>query len=373
MNKLRIVTVVGARPQFVKAAPVSVQLRKQHQELILHTGQHYDDNMSKIFFDVLKIPRPDVNLGAGSGSHAQQTAEIMIGVENYLRETEPDLVLIYGDTNSTLAAAVAAAKRHVKVAHVEAGLRSYNRNMAEEINRIVADRISNFLFCPTKTAVDNLTKEGIQQGVHNTGDVMYDAALKFAPIAEKQSQVLETLSLRPKTYLLLTLHRAENTDSKERLSNIVNALIDSKARIVFPIHPRTVKYLKEYQLYDKLIKAEYISVIEPVNFLDMVVLEKNARKILTDSGGVQKEAYFYQVPCITMRDETEWVETVEDGWNIIVGADYEKILSSIKQFEPDSPQSGHYGDGRASAKICEILSKNFIKRKIKGKENPAIK
>ena len=356
---MKIVSIVGARPQFVKAAPVSTALRKQHHELLLHTGQHYDDNMSKVFFDELGIPRPDINLEVGSDSHARQTAAIMIGIETFLDREKPDVVLVYGDTNSTLAGAVAAAKLHISVAHVEAGLRSFNRAMPEEINRIVADKVADILFCPTETAVSNLANEGIKNGVFNVGDVMYDAALRFAPIAEQKSKVLERLSLEPKSYLLLTLHRAENTDSVQNLGSIVAAMVQSKNPIIFPAHPRSVKLLKQFQLYEKLAGAENMILIEPVSFIDMIMLEKNAQKIVTDSGGVQKEAYFYQVPCITLREETEWVETVEDGWNCLVGANVEKIISSIQNFLPESPQQGHYGDGNASEKLVDVLNELF--------------
>lgn len=356
---MKIVSIVGARPQFIKAAPVSAALRKHHEELLLHTGQHYDENMSQVFFDELGIPRPDINLEIGSNSHARQTAAIMIGVENFLEQEKPKLVLVYGDTNSTLAGAVAAAKLHIKIAHVEAGLRSFNRAMPEEINRIVADKVADILFCPTNTAVNNLAAEGITSGVFNIGDVMYDAALKFAPIAEQKSRILDKLSLVPKSYLLLTLHRAENADSYQNLSHIVEAVIQSRKKIVFPIHPRTVKLVKQFQLDEKLNQAAHINLIEPVSFIDMIVLEKNALKILTDSGGVQKEAYFYQVPCITLRHETEWVETIEDGWNCLVGADVEKILAAINDFFPDGEQQGHYGDGKASEKLVGILNDYF--------------
>jgi UDP-N-acetylglucosamine 2-epimerase (non-hydrolysing) len=353
---MKIVSIVGARPQFIKAAPVSTALRKQHHELLLHTGQHYDDNMSRVFFDELAIPRPDINLEIGSDSHARQTAAIMIGVEQYLQQQKPDVVLVYGDTNSTLAGAIAASKLNIKIAHVEAGLRSFNRAMPEEINRIVADKVADILFCPTETAVKNLAAEGITSNVFNIGDVMYDAALQFAPIAEQKSQILDRLQIKPRAYFLLTLHRAENTDAFQNLSSIVTAIIRSKQRIVFPAHPRTIKLLKQYQLYEKVDRAKNIVSIEPVSFIDMIVLEKNAEKILTDSGGVQKEAYFYQVPCITLRNETEWVETVADGWNCLVGADIEKILTAITNFSPDGVQQGHYGDGKASEKLVRVLN-----------------
>ncbi len=352
---MKIVTIVGARPQFIKAAPVSVELRKRHHELILHTGQHYDDRMSQVFFDHLGIPQPDINLEVGSGSHAQQTAEILLGVEKYLRQEKPDLTLIYGDTNSTLAGALAASKLNIKLAHVEAGLRSFNRKMAEEINRIVADRLANLLFCPTTTAVENLRNEGITAGVFNIGDVMFDAALRFAPMAEKISTILKDLSLTRGEFFLLTLHRAENTNAQKNMEGIVAALLSSSQPIIFPVHPRTVKYLKRYKLYDRLKTAKNVQLIEPVSFIDMIVLEKNAGKILTDSGGVQKEAYFYQVPCITLREETEWVETVADGWNCLVGANTDKIIAAMEKFVPTSPLHGHYGDGTASIKLSRIL------------------
>ncbi|HDP98473.1 MAG TPA: UDP-N-acetylglucosamine 2-epimerase (non-hydrolyzing) [bacterium] len=352
---MKIVSIVGARPQFIKAAPVSGELRKYHQEKLLHTGQHYDAKLSKIFFDDLKIPRPDLNLGVGSDSHARQTAEIMIGVESYLIQQKPDWVIIYGDTNSTLAGALATTKLHIRLAHVEAGLRSFNRRMPEEINRIVADRVSNILFCPTTAAVKNLQREGVSAGVHLVGDVMMDAAQQFVTVAEQKSRILEKLSLQPKQYFLLTLHRAENTDSEENMRNIVDALTDSPEPIIFPVHPRTVKYLKQYKLFGRIQMASNIVLADPVSFMDMIVLEKNAAKILTDSGGVQKEAYFYGVPCITLRDETEWVETVADGWNCLVGANRTKITEAINNFAPGSPQQGHYGDGSASLKIRKVL------------------
>jgi UDP-N-acetylglucosamine 2-epimerase len=356
---MKIVSIVGARPQFIKAAPVSKALRRQHEVLLLHTGQHYDDNMSKVFFEELGIPRPDINLEIGSDSHARQTAAIMIGVEKYLQQEKPDVVLVYGDTNSTLAGAIAASKLYIKIAHVEAGLRSFNRAMPEEINRIVADKVADILFCPTKTAVENLANEGITNGVFNIGDVMYDAALKFAPIADQKSEILDQFSIQPKEYLLLTLHRAENTDSRQNLKNIVTAMIHSEKSIVFPVHPRTVKLLKLFQLFEQLQNTENLILTEPVSYIDMIVLEKNAQKILTDSGGIQKEAYFYKVPCITLRNETEWVETVADGWNCLVGADVEKILAAMRDFSPEGDQQGHYGDGKASEKLVEVLNHFF--------------
>lgn len=353
---MHITTIVGARPQFIKAAPVSNALRKNHSEFLVHTGQHYDENMSRLFFDELGIPAPDVNLEIGSGPHGEQTGRMLVGIEKILVEKKPDLVLVYGDTNSTLAGAIAAAKLHIPIGHVEAGLRSFNRRMPEEINRILTDKISNYLFCPTSTAVAHLQKEGITAGVHRTGDVMYDAALHFAGLAEKKESVLAKLGIEHKHYLLATCHRPQNTDDEQALTGIVEAFIESGETVVFPVHPRTSVFLKKFGLLERMIKTKNMMPIEPVGYLEMLQLEKFAKKILTDSGGVQKEAYFFKVPCITMRPETEWVETVEDGWNILTGSDKRKILQAITGFSPTHEQKNHYGDGRASERIADILS-----------------
>lgn len=353
---MRVVTVVGARPQFIKMAPVSRELRRCFDEVIVHTGQHYDYEMDRIFFEELSIPEPDYHLGVGSGSHGYQTGEMLKRVEEVLMKEKPDLVLVYGDTNSTLAGALAAVKLHIKVAHVEAGLRSFDKRLPEEVNRVLTDHVSDYLFAPTKTAVKNLYKEGIKDGVYLTGDVMYDALLSNIKIAQKKSMILEELRLKSKKYLLATVHRAENTDNKKNLENIIEAFIDSNELIVFPAHPRTQKYLKTYGLIEKVKRAENILLINPVGYLDMLILEKNARKILTDSGGVQKEAYFLKVPCITLRERTEWVETVEDGWNILVGADKEKIIRAITEFEPNGRNYTYkFGNGKASKEIVRIL------------------
>ncbi|MCK4443129.1 MAG: UDP-N-acetylglucosamine 2-epimerase (non-hydrolyzing) [Thermoplasmata archaeon] len=349
---MKIVSVVGARPQFIKAAQVSEEVRKNHEELIVHTGQHYDPPMSANFFDELRIPKPDFNLGVGSGTHAEQTGQMIIGVEKILMDEKPELVLVYGDTNSTLAGGLAAVKIQVPVAHVEAGLRSFNTKMPEEINRVLVDRISELLFCPTNTAVENLEMEGITKGVHLVGDVMYDAALHNRELAER-STILEKLELKEKSYLLVTVHRPSNTDSKEDFESIVDVLISCGEEVVFPVHPRARNYLKEFKLHRRLDDA--IKLIEPVGYLDFTRLAMNAKKVLTDSGGVQKEAYFHGVPCITLREETEWVETVDNGWNILVGADREKILNAIRTFEPKGERSESYGDGKASEKIAKII------------------
>lgn len=353
---MKIATIVGARPQFIKAAPVSKALRKTHTEFLIHTGQHYDSNMSQIFFDELGIPRPDLNLGLGSASHAEQTGKMLIEIEKALRDFQPDWVLVYGDTNSTLAGALAATKLQMPVAHVEAGLRSFNRKMPEEINRLLTDRISDLLFCPTETGVKNLAQEGVQQGVYLTGDVMYDAALQFSEIAREKSSVLERLKLEPGAYFLATIHRPNSTDSYENLKNIVDAFVESRASIVFPVHPRTEGYLKRYELWETVVACPTILNIEPVSYLDMLMLERQAGKILTDSGGIQKEAYFFQVPCVTIREETEWIETVTDGWNLLVGTTKPAILDAIKNFNPGTPQRKLFGDGHASEKIVKLIS-----------------
>lgn len=357
---MKIATIVGARPQFIKMASVSRELEKKGlDEVIIHTGQHYDYEMNKIFFDQLGIREPDYNLGVGSGSHGYQTGEMLKRIEGVLMKEKPDLVLVYGDTNSTLAGALAAVKLHIKVAHVEAGLRSFDKRMPEEVNRVLTDHISDYLFAPTETAVKNLHNEGIKEGVYLTGDVMYDALLYNIKVAERESKILDELGLRPKKYILATVHRAENTDNKKNLENIVNAFIESGELIVFPAHPRTRRYLKLYNLIEKIKNSNNLLLVDPVGYFDMLVLEENAKKILTDSGGVQKEAYFLKVPCITLRERTEWVETVKDGWNILVGADKEKILWAIAEFEPSGETYTYkFGDGKASKRIAEILWQN---------------
>jgi UDP-N-acetylglucosamine 2-epimerase len=309
--------------------------------------------MSQVFFDELDIPVPDYNLGVGSATHGRQTGEMLARIEEVLLKEKPDRVLVYGDTNSTLAGALAAVKLHIPVAHVEAGLRSFNRRMPEEINRLLTDHISTLLFCPTDTAVKNLAGEGIIKGVHNVGDVMYDAVLYGIRIAEEKSKVLESLGLEPGKYLLATIHRPSNTDEWTNFSAIVCAFNEIDEVIVFPAHPRTQKALSRWGFS----LNSSVRLIEPVSYLDMLVLEKNARMILTDSGGVQKEAYFFGVPCVTLREETEWVETVEAGWNIMVGADTQKILDAVRNFRPNGDRPPFFGDGKASERIVEILTR----------------
>lgn len=348
---MKILTVIGARPQFIKAAAVSNVIRKEHKEILIHTGQHYDENMSKVFFDELGIPKPDYNLAVGSGGHGFQTGSMLIKLEEIYVNEKPDLILVYGDTNSTLAGALCGSKLLIPVAHVEAGLRSFNKSMPEEQNRILTDHISKYLFVPTVSAEKNLKTEGITEGVYNIGDVMYDAILHFKKIAEKNSSIVDRLKLTKGDYILTTIHRAENTNNINRLKNIVEALNESGVNIVLPLHPRTKKYIQDYGLHF----AGNITVIEPIGYLDMIALEMYSKKIVTDSGGVQKEAFFMQKPCVTMRDETEWIETVENGWNIIAGTDKQKILNGILNFVPTREQWNIFGDGTAAKKIVDII------------------
>ncbi|AKB24401.1 UDP-N-acetylglucosamine 2-epimerase [Methanosarcina sp. MTP4] len=351
---MKIASIVGVRPQFVKASVVSKELRKKHDEILIHTGQHYDYHMNNVFFSELNIPEPDYFLGIGSGSHGFQTGEMLKKIEEVLIKEEPDLVLTYGDTNSTLAGALAASKLHVKTAHVESGLRSFDKSMPEEINRILTDHCSDLLFCPTKNAVSNLKNEGITDNVHLTGDVMADSLLYNKKIAENKSNILNDLGLQSKSYFLTTIHRASNTDNKENLKNIVDAFSELKETVVFPVHPRTEKFLKEYGMYDKLKSS--VELVKPLGFLDFIKLMNHAKMILTDSGGIQKEAYILKIPCITLRENTEWGETVEDGWNVLVGANKDKILEMVNGFHPSlKTHEDRFGNGNASEKIVSII------------------
>jgi len=357
---MKILTVVGARPQFIKAAVVSRVLRAMPnaQEILLHTGQHYDDNMSQVFFDELDIPRPDVNLGIGGGTHGQNTGRMIEAIEAVLLAERPEWVLVYGDTDSTLAGALAAVKLHIPIAHVEAGLRSFNRRMPEEINRVLTDHAADLLFAPTETAVTNLKREGLpNERIVLVGDVMYDAALYYSAKAAKKSRILDSLGLQQGSYILATVHRAENTNDPIRLRAIFEALdeVAQEIPVVLPLHPRTTKALHNQGMLDWV--GEHIHILEPVGYLDMVMLEKQARLIVTDSGGVQKEAFFHRVPCVTLRTETEWVELIETGWNVVVPPTSSErirqyIFASLDRQGKDIPL---YGDGRAAQKIVHRL------------------
>lgn len=354
---MKVLTIVGARPQFIKAAPVSQELRAAGcHEFLVHTGQHYDYTMSQIFFDELGILQPDINLEVGSGSHGWQTGQMLLRLEEVMLAQQPDVVVVYGDTNSTLAGALAAVKLHIPVAHVEAGLRSYNRTMPEEHNRVLTDHCADVLFCPTQTAVDNLAREGITRGVYLVGDTMYDAVVQFGALARQRSRILERLDLVPQQYLLVTVHRPSNTDNIENLRAIVSALIECGKVVVFPIHPRTLARLVDSNIISQLQSAPNIHLIEPVGYFDMLMLEQHAWTILTDSGGVQKEAYFFSVPCITLREETEWIETVASGLNVLVGANTNRIIEAISCIESGAYQvKPIFGKGEASQKIAQIL------------------
>lgn len=348
---MKIVSVVGARPQFIKAAAFSRVARRTHTEILVHTGQHYDTNMSDVFFEELELPRPDHHLDVGSGSHGAQTGQMLERLEPVLRAEVPDTVVIYGDTNSTLAGALAAAKLVLPVAHVEAGLRSFVRDMPEEINRIVADRVATLLFAPTRTAIDNLAREGITEGVVLTGDIMYDALRRHADLARERSSILSRLALNAGRYVLATVHRAANTADPARLADIFEALALLREPVVVPLHPRTAAALAATD-----IEVEPpVRIIEPVGYLDMIELERNARMVLTDSGGVQKEAYLLGVPCVTLRDETEWTETLEGGWNVLAGADAERILAAARRPRPDGAPAAVFGDGHAAERMVEAL------------------
>ena len=371
---MKILTIIGARPQIIKAAAVSRAVAQQYRgqivEKILHTGQHYDTNMSQVFFDELGIPQPDYNLGVGSGSHGSQTAKMISGIEDILLKEHFDGVILYGDTNSTLAGAVAASKIHVPVFHIEAGLRSFNMAMPEEINRIVCDQLSSICFAPTQTAVDNLRHEGFmdsratfrngkQRRVCNCGDVMYDNSIYFSSLAQQHSTILQEFNLQPGEYILATIHRDNNTDNPDRLQSILRALADiaqqDNIRIVLPLHPRTRKII-DGSTYLQLPEDSPITVIPPAGFLDMNMLEQNAKLIMTDSGGVQKEAFFFEKPCVILRPETEWVEIVNHGAGIITDADYDRIVNAYRQLVDHPVHFPHlFGDAHAAEKILQTI------------------
>ncbi|OPY62531.1 MAG: UDP-2,3-diacetamido-2,3-dideoxy-D-glucuronate 2-epimerase [Pelotomaculum sp. PtaU1.Bin065] len=364
---MKIVTVVGARPQFIKAAAVSRAIRKYNsnrqanriEEIIVHTGQHYDYNMSEVFFEELDIPRPDYNLEVGSGPHGQQTGRMLEAIEKVLDGERPDWVLVYGDTNSTLAGALAAVKMHIPVAHVEAGLRSFNRKMPEEINRVLTDHVSTLLFCPTVTAVQNLEREEITKGVYNVGDVMYDCMLYYKNKVEG-TPTLNLLRLKPKYFILVTIHRAENTDNLEVLSELLYGLdeISVHMTVIIPLHPRTRKELKKINITLK----DNVRFIEPLSYLQMIEMENNASIIVTDSGGVQREAYFLGTPCLTIRNETEWIETLQNGLNILCGTSKEAIVSAFNNIvkrKIEGNKIDFFGNGRASELVLSKLINSY--------------
>jgi UDP-GlcNAc3NAcA epimerase len=360
---MKLITIIGARPQFIKAAPFSEEFRQHHQEVLIHTGQHYDPNMSEVFFAELNIPKPTYHLEIGSGHHGAQTGRMLEKIENVLLKESCDGVLVYGDTNSTFAGALAASKLHIPVFHVEAGLRSYNKRMPEEQNRVLTDHLSDLLLCPTKTATDNLLKEGIVKGVVLTGDIMYDAVLRNREISERQFKdgswarmLIGTfgaiLPLTENEYYLATIHRAENTDSPEKLLSIFKAFENADKPVLLPLHPRTRKIAEKLNI--RLMNTQ---VVEPVGYLLMLYLTANAYMVITDSGGLQKEAYFLKTPCTTLREQTEWTETLEDGWNRLCEIRSEAILEAIHREHTfqNANQPELFGDGHAARKICETI------------------
>lgn len=381
----KLLTIIGARPQIIKAAALSRAIRYYYTdrvvEKILHTGQHYDDNMSQIFFEELEIPYPDYNLNVGSGAHGMQTARMITGIEDILLSEHFDGVILYGDTNSTLAGAIAASKQHIPIFHIEAGLRSYNMSMPEEINRVICDQLSSILFAPTQTAVENLRKEGFdttpflfggnrKRVIYNSGDVMYDNSMHFAGIADKKSDILKRYGLLSDAYVLATIHRDNNTDSAERLSTIFSSLLyiadEYQIKIVLPLHPRTAKLLEtniSTTLFDQVKQSNKMKIIPPVSFLDMITLEKNASMIMTDSGGVQKEAFFFEKPCVILRPETEWVEIIDNNAGIIADANFDDIINAYQKLSVAKVTFPPlFGNAEASrfilSKIISYLSKH---------------
>ncbi len=352
---MRIVTVVGARPQFIKAAPLSRALAGAHHEILVHTGQHYDDNMSAVFFRELGVRPPDHFLGIGSGSHGAQTGAMLAAIEKVLLDTTPDRVVVFGDTNSTLAGALAAVKLGIPVAHIEAGLRSFRRTMPEEINRVMTDHVSTTLFAPSQSAADQLAREGITRGVHVVGDIMLDALELFR--SKASDAILARLQVEPRRYIAATVHRAENTDDEARLRAILSGLARLDLPVVLPLHPRTKARFERMAKADATFALpSVIRVVEPLGYLDNLALLGGAACVATDSGGVQKEAYFLGVPCVTLRDETEWIETLATGWNALAGADADQIAASVRQqLEPRGARPALYGDGAAASRIAAAL------------------
>jgi UDP-GlcNAc3NAcA epimerase len=355
---MKVLSVVGARPQFIKAAPVCRALRASHEEILVHSGQHYDYEMSDVFFEQLGIPKPDYNLAVGSGSHGRQTGEMLGLLDELLSEVSPDFVLVYGDTNTTLAAGVAAAKLGIPLAHVEAGLRSFNKSMPEEINRVLVDHVSDVLLCPTSAAVDNLAAEGITEGVHLVGDVMLDAARFFADTLDA-ADVLGRYEVTAGSYYFATVHRAATSDNPAALASVIEAFASLDRPVLWAVHPRTRKNIDTFGLNSALESAGNIRVLGPVPYMDTVSLLRHSAGLLTDSGGMQKEAYFFRIPCVTLREETEWVETVELGWNRLVGTDKDRIMSAMLNLAVPSLHPEVYGDGHAARVIVRVLEESF--------------
>jgi UDP-GlcNAc3NAcA epimerase len=383
---LKLVTIIGARPQIIKAAALSRAIKNKYstqiKEIIVHTGQHYDANMSQVFFDELGIPSPDYNLNAGSGSHGKQTAAMLSGIEEILLNERPDAIVLYGDTNSTLAGAIAASKIHIPVIHIEAGLRSFSKSMPEEVNRVVCDHVSSFLFSPTKTGFDNLVKEGFNKDaqppfhadnpkIYHCGDVMYDNSLYFSAVSETKTGILQKLKLQKNGFILATIHRNNNTDEPARLNSLFRSLHDISLKyglqVVLPLHPRTAKLLENNlsaDLYKTIRSNDLLVVTGPASFLEMIALEKNCKLVMTDSGGVQKEAFYFEKPCIILRPETEWVELVECGAAIVTDADQERIKTAFEKLvaKTDLKFPRLYGDGRAAEFICGEIVKHITAR-----------
>lgn len=380
---IKLLTIIGARPQIIKAAALSRVIKNKFsdkvREIIVHTGQHYDDNMSQIFFDELDIPHPNYNLNAGSGSHGKQTALMIEGIEEILLKEKPNCIILYGDTNSTLAGAVAASKIQVPIVHIEAGLRSFNKSMPEEINRIICDSVSTLLFSPTKAGFDNLVKEGFNKKtvppysfdnpkIYHCGDVMFDNTLFFSSLAEQKSTILKDNHLEIGNYLLVTIHRNNNTDEPNRLNALFRAInkisLENKIKIILPLHPRTAKLLSKNlssELYSTVKTNDLIKIVSPVSFLEMIALEKNAFLVMTDSGGVQKEAFFFKKPCIILRSETEWIELVNSGSAIVADANEVEIIKAFEKFKKTKRFKFPvlFGDGNAAEFICEEILKNI--------------
>ncbi len=350
---MKIISIVGARPQFIKLGPLSKKIRHQFDEVIIHTGQHFDPDMSELFFEQLCIPKPKYNLGINSGEHGNQTGRMLIELEKVVMEEKPDAVIVFGDTNTTLAGALVASKLHITTFHIEAGLRSFNRTMPEEINRILADHTCDFLFAPTHTAVRNLKQEGLVDRATKTGDIMVDALFENLPKAKKEPTILKSLHIEPENYHVLTLHRPYNVDNPKKLSRLLMALNDLVFPVIFPVHPRTRKIIYR----NNLAVLQNIKPIAPIGYLDFITLMSNSRKIITDSGGIQKEAYILKKPCITLRAETEWIETVHDGWNILINDNYNNLKKIIHKFNPTSPQTDIFGKNVAARMVDEIKAK----------------